>query len=148
MFGYAVFIVTMLVMKLAPDSALGRWLSATLVERPLAKVAAMDRRQVIFLMILVGICLSAETVIAFGSFDLLSLYAWDLTVYLDTMVFVYALAAVARGRAAMRWLALRGSLLLRGRARLRMRRTRAAPHRPEDSADNDDDPASAWALAA
>ncbi|MBO0749582.1 MAG: hypothetical protein J2O44_03990, partial [Porphyrobacter sp.] len=99
MTGYGLFIALMLVMKLSPQSTLGRWLNAALVERPLAKIATMDRRHVIFLVILVGISLFAtDMILVFGSYDLLSLYAWDLTAYLDVMVVAYALAAVARGR--------------------------------------------------
>jgi ABC-type multidrug transport system fused ATPase/permease subunit len=139
----------MLVMKLAPQLAAGRWLNAALVERPLEKIAVMDRRQVIMLMILLGLTLfAADMVMMFGSYDLLTLYAWDLTVYLDTMMVAYALVAVARGRAAVRWVALRGSLLLRQGARSRARRTRAVAAKTQDGADNDDDPAPAWSLTA
>ena len=147
MIGYGFFIVMLLVMKLAPRSPLGRWLNQVLVERPLTKIAGMGRQHMIMLMILVGLCLSAETVMAFGSFDLLTVYAWDLTVYLDTMVIAYALAAVVQARAAARWLALRVSAMMRRGARPRARRVRGAATRHDRSA-NDDDPAPAWGLAA
>ena len=149
MAGYGAFIVALLIMKLAPQSPLGRLLNAALVERPMNKVAAMDRRQVIFLLIVLGVSLFAtDMVLMFGSYDLFTLYAWDLTVYLDVTMLAFAMATVARGRSALRWLALRGSPLLRRGARSRARRTRTASPNPQDRSANDDDPAPAWSLAA
>jgi len=148
MTGYGLFIALMLVMKLAPRSPLARWLNVALVERPLAKIAAMDRRQVIMLLIVVGLSLFAtEAILMLGSYDLVTLYAWDLTMYLDVMVVAYALAAVARARAGVKWFASSAARLLRRGVRSRARRSRSAVRRQDRSA-NDDDPAPARTLAA
>jgi hypothetical protein len=146
MIGYAAFIVAMLVMKLTPPSPLGRWLNLMLVERPLARVAGTDRHRVIFALVMIGILLFAsEALMALGSFDLLTAFAWDLTAYLDVMVVAYALATVGRARAGLKWGAQRASLW-RG-SRPRARRVRSARKR-QDRASNDDDPAPARRLAA
>ena len=148
MIGYGMFIVLVLVMKLTPHSSLGRWLNAALVERPLERLTKMDRRHLIFLLLVIGVALFAsEAIMAMGSFDLFTAFAWDLSVYLDVMVFTYALATIARGRQAARWLALRGALLLRRRPRSRARRS-SAVRKPAERSDNDDDPAPAWRIAA
>jgi ABC-type multidrug transport system fused ATPase/permease subunit len=149
MFGCGVLVAAMLVMKLLPHSPYGEWLNATLVERPLARLAGMDRRHVVFVMIDVGLALFAtDMVFVFGSYDLMALYAWDLTVYLDTMVIAYTLTTVALARSSLRWLTLRASLALRRARRPQARRSRAASLERQDLADNDDDPPPAWALAA
>jgi hypothetical protein len=148
MTGYAVFIVAILVMKLTPRSPFGRWLNLALVERPLARIAAMNRRQVIFALVMVGVLLFAgEAIVALGSFDLLTAFAWDLTAYLDVMAVAYALAGVARARAELKWLALHASRPLRRGPRPRAPRVRGVRKR-QDRASNDDDPASVWRLAA
>jgi hypothetical protein len=143
---YAVFIVVMLVMKLAPRSSLGRWLNLHLVELPLRN---FDYRRVFWLVLLVALAFAmSELLPLLGGTDFLTVYAWDLTVYFDAMVVAYALAAVARVRVGVRWLALRASLLLLRRGpRSRARRTRPV-RKPQDRASNDDDPAPAWSLAA
>jgi hypothetical protein len=149
MLGFVALVAATLVMKFLPHSPYGQWLNTTLVERPLARLAGMDRRHVLFVMILVGLTLFAtDMIFLFGSYDLLALYAWDLTVYLDVTVIAFALATVARGRSTVRWLALRASLALRRAPRPRAKRSRATSTKRKDHVDNDDDPAPAWALAA
>ena len=149
MIGYAVLTVVMLVMKVAPQSPLGRWLNRTLVERPQQKIATMDRRHVMMLMILAAITLFAtDMVFMFGSYDLLTLYAWDLSTYLDVMVLAYALAGAARARATLRSIACRAAAFLRRLPRARAKRLRASAAKPRKRSDNDDEGAGAWALAA
>jgi len=148
MTGYAVFIALMLVMKLAPRSTLGHWLNAGLVERPLAHMATMNRRKAMFLLVLLGLTLFAtDLLFVLGSYDLLTLYVWDLTMYLDVVVIAYALAAVARARSGVKWLASKAVMRLRLKARSRARRSRPAVRRQDRSA-NDDDPAPARLAAA
>jgi hypothetical protein len=141
MTGYGLFIALTLVMKLAPRSPLGRWLNTALVARPLERIARMDRRHVIFALLVIGAVLFAsETIMAIGSFDLITAFAWDLTAYLDVMVITYALAAVARARDGLKALQVRAARTLRRNARPRARRTRLTGRR-QDRASNDDDPA-------
>jgi hypothetical protein len=146
MIGYGVFFVAMLVMKLTPQSPLGRWLNLHLVELPLRN---FDYRRIFWLALFVALAFATSDVLPLvGGTDFLTVYAWDLTVYFDAMVVAYALATVARARAGVRWLALRASLLLLWRGpRSRARRTRPA-RKLRDRVSNDDDPAPAWSLAA
>ena len=150
MAGYGLFLALLMVMRLAPDSALGRMLNRHLVERPLEWLGELDRRQLLYAVSLVAMCLGAGEAIAVIGSDFLAVYAWDLAVYLDAVAVTYALAAVAKTKVAMRAVRLRGASLLGrfGRRARRARRTGAARKVPPDSASNDDDPAPAWALAA
>ena len=47
MAGYGLFLALLMVMRLAPDSALGRMLNRHLVERPLEWLGELDRRQLL-----------------------------------------------------------------------------------------------------
>lgn len=146
MIGYALFVVAMLVMKLTPHSPLGRWLNLHLVELPLRN---FDYRRVLWLALLVVLAFGMSDLLPLlGGTDFLAVYAWDLTVYFDATLVAYALVAVARSRAALRWMGLRARPLVRQVRRPRARRVRSA--RPQDrSANDDDDPrAPAWNLAA
>lgn len=143
MFGYGLVIALMLVMKLAPQSPAGRWLNLHLVELPLQ---SFDYRRLVWLVLLVALAFAASELIPLlGGTDFLTVYAWDLTVYFDAAIVAYALAAVARVRAGVKWIALRASLRLRRSPRARRVRRVA---RPQGRSANDDDPAPACSLAA
>lgn len=144
------FLALIMVMRLAPESALGRVLNRHLVERPLERLGEFDRRQLLYATILVVMCLGAGEAIAVLGPELLGVYAWDLAVYLDAVAVSYALAAVARARTVLRIVRLRSSVFLRPfrRPARRAKRTRTMASRSPSSASNDDDPAPAWARAA
>jgi hypothetical protein len=145
MLGYAMFVIAMLVIKLAPRSPVGRWLNLHLVELPLRN---FDYRRVFWLVLLVALAFAMSDLLPLlGGTDFLTVYAWDLTVYFDAAIIAYALAAVARARAGLKWVTARASLLLRRRPRARARRGGGA-RKPQDRASNDDEPAPAGALAA
>lgn len=150
MAGYGLFVALVMVMKFAPGSMLGGWLNRTLVELPLEKLAGFDQRHMLYTVILVALMLGAgETLALLGSAEFLSIYAWDLAIYLDAVAVSYALAAVARVRSALRWVGLRIALPGRRGKSARDRRTRpVAAERSAHGADNDDDPAPAFRFAA
>lgn len=144
MFGYAVLIVTMVVMKLAPRSSLGRWLNLHLVELPLR---SFDYRRVIWLALFLVLAFGMSDLLPLlGGTDFLAVYAWDMTVYFDATLIAYALVGVARSRSALRWVALRARPLVR-RAAGRARRTRTVSVEPGSGA-NDDEPGPDWSVAA
>ena len=72
MAGYGLFLALLMVMRLAPDSALGRMLNRHLVERPLEWLGELDRRQLLYAVILVAMCLGAGEAIAVIGSDFLA----------------------------------------------------------------------------
>ena len=132
-------------MKLFPQVPLARALHLMLIELPLRKIAVMDRRHLLFGVILVGMLFaSAELIMMLGSADIAMVMAWDASVYVDALLATWALAAVARSKAA--WQALVGLVTrpLRG-ARLRSsRRRRANTGKAANDADED---GGAWVYA-
>jgi hypothetical protein len=145
MIGYAAFIVAMLVMKLTPQSPLGRWLNLHLIELPLQN---FDYRRAFWLVLLVALAFAVSDLLPLlGGTDFLTIYAWDLTVYFDAAIVAYALAAAGRARAGLKWVAVRTSLWRHRRPRSRAWRIRSR-RKAQDRASNDDDPTPAWRLAA
>jgi hypothetical protein len=140
-------IVVTLIMKLFPETPLARSLHRRLVEWPLARLAAMNRRHAIFAVILVGLVFFAsDLLVMLGPADAALGLAWDLSLYVDTLLAAAALAAVARGKIV--W---RASLV---HALRRPRRPRARSRRPLRSrppvrgANGEEGPAWALPLAA
>ncbi|HEX5181790.1 MAG TPA: hypothetical protein VFW19_01435 [Allosphingosinicella sp.] len=143
-------IVATLITKLFPETPLARSLHRALIEWPLARLAAMDRRHAIFVMILVGLVFGAsDLLVMLGPADLILGFAWDVSIYADTLLAAAALAAVARSRIVWRALlvdALRRSNRPRARSRRTLRPRPLAPN--ANDADDGDGPAWALALAA
>ncbi|HEX4737638.1 MAG TPA: hypothetical protein VH331_08760 [Allosphingosinicella sp.] len=138
-------ITATLIMMLFPETPLARSLHRHLVEWPLARLAAMDRRHAIFALILIGLALfGSELLVMLGSADLVVGLAWDVSIYADTLLAAAALAAVARSRLAWRALLVRPSRPRRPRARSR----RALRAKPSARADDEEGPAWSLALAA
>jgi hypothetical protein len=138
-------------MWLFPETPVARHLHRHLVEKPVERLGAFERHKVIFwfvaCIILAG---SAQIVAMLGSAELVTLMAWDLSIYIDAVVATWTLAAVARGKAAYH--SLRSSALrlpnrilrsCRRLVRIRSRRARTAA-KPA----NDDEGLAVWALAA
>ena len=149
---YGLLLALMLVMKLAPQSPLGRWLLHNGVERPLELLGSMQRHHLIIAVLFLGLlAIGGEMIVALGSADLFVLYALDLSLYIDGMLAVMALASVARTRSGF-------ALLRAGTSQLSVRMRRAfgqrskrrrieRPRRGKPSSD-DDHPAPAWSIAA
>ena len=141
---YGLCVTLMLVMRFAPAIPLGAWLNHSLVERPLRRLAALERHHLIFFVLVVLMALAAGEFIAmYGSFEWAMISAFDLSVYLDAVVVTAALGATAKLRGAVQ--ALRARLALRrgqSRSGARPRRVRSASRRrPPAPSANDDEPA-------
>lgn len=143
---YGLCVALMLVMRLAPDSGLGRWLNRCLVAEPLALVARIERHHLIFVIVVAVMALAAGEVLAIYG-PLASAAAMDISIYLDVTAVTIALATVARLRSALQSVQVKLAGLPVPRRAARRRRTRAAGKRPGKSA-NDDDPAFGFHLAA
>ncbi len=119
--GFVLLVIAM--MKLFPELPTSRTLHRALVEEPLARIAAMGRRHLIYAAVLIGMMFAgAELVMLLGSADLMMLMAWDVSLYVDALIATWTLSAVMRGKAAWRALARRFLRPLRRAPRSRRRR--------------------------
>ena len=67
---YGLCFALMAVMRLAPQSPLGRWLNLNFIQEPLTRMAALERHQVIYLVIASVMLLAAsETIAIFGTLN-------------------------------------------------------------------------------
>src|SRR3569833_526788 len=93
--------MAMLVLRLFPDTPTARFLHRWLAEKPAAWIAGVERKQVIFLLLIVAavmILREAAPMLA-GTSELALFGLWDASVYLDVVMAGWTLAALARGRA-------------------------------------------------
>jgi hypothetical protein len=151
MIGYAMFIVAMLVMKLAPQSPAGRWLNAALVERPMRLFGRFERHHLIFLVLIAMLAMvGTEVIFALGSVDFAVIYALDVSLYVDGLLMTVALASLVRTRSAAATLRTGAKLrVARLRRRFDRRRVRSASVRQDGpAAANEDDPVPRLSLAA
>lgn len=138
-------LLVIVTMKLFPRVPVSRMLHQMLVEAPLAALATMSRRHMIFGLILVAMLFAgAELIMMLGSADVVMVLAWDVSLYVDAVIAAWALAAVARSRAA--WQALAGIVTwpLRAEGPRTSRRRRA---NTEKAANDSDEDGGAWAYA-
>jgi hypothetical protein len=137
------------IMRLFPETDLGRWLHLHMVELPLATIARLERKHILFLFVVIG---AAQPLMMMGAADLALVIAWDMAVYADVALAAYAAAALARTRAAWQHLRSRTAYWLRRPfTRTRPRAPSAPRRRPQQPAkpSNDDDrPAFPLRLAA
>jgi hypothetical protein len=133
--------LSLLVMKLYPETPFAQLLHLWLVERPLKAAARLERKHLILVAI---ILFSGPSLAAFGSAEIAMLYAVDLSLYVDAVV-VTSLSAFAASLKSGWGAFIRGAgRTLRFRPGKRSRRVRAA-HKA-NTASNDDEPA--WARVA
>jgi hypothetical protein len=143
---YGFCLALMLVMRLAPDSPLGRWLNHNIVQEPLARAAALERHHLIFLAIASVMLLAVgETIAIYGTFEWAMISAFDLSIYLDAVAVTAVFGVAARFRGVMQVLRGRGGVRARPKRAARRRRTRAGARKPPTKSANDDDPAPAFA---
>ncbi len=137
------FALSMLVMKLYPDTLLARSLHLWLVERPLQMADKFERKHLILVAI---ILFSGPSLAALGSAEVAMLYAVDLSLYVDA-VLVTSLSAFAASIKSGWARFVRGAgRRLRGHRRgTRSRRVRT-PQGRRRAPSNDDEPA--WARMA
>ena len=137
-----------LTMKLFPRVQVSRMLHHMLVEAPLAAIARMSRRHLIFgVVLLATLFAGAELIVMLGSADVAMVLAWDVSLYVDALLAAWALAAVARGKAAWQALAAIVTRPLRAARRRAPRRRRAATGKAANDSDEDGG-ARVYALAA
>jgi ABC-type multidrug transport system fused ATPase/permease subunit len=87
----------MLVMTLFPETAFARTLKRFLVDLPVQRAAALDRRQVIYALALIAMFLLAQDMIMLlGSVDMAMVYAWDLSLYVDAILAATAVVVSSR----------------------------------------------------
>jgi hypothetical protein len=128
-----------LVMRLFPLTPAARWLHLHMVELPLAWLGRLERKHILFLI--VGAA-AAQPLMMMGAADVAMIVAWDMTLYVDAAIAVYAAAAFAKSKAAFLHMRSRASdWLRRPFARARPRTPSAPRRRPERpaKASNDED---------
>lgn len=97
-----VALVLVLLLHVGPDTPFYRALRVCLVERPAKRLAAMERHDVMLLIILPAIFLTGgELLLLFGP-EFLALYAANLAFYLDAMIMSALLATTTALRTVAR----------------------------------------------
>jgi hypothetical protein len=137
---FALFLAGLIaVMLFAPDTDIARWLHRSTVQEPLDRLARLERKHILFLI--VGL-FAIQAYAAVLPAELAIALAWDMTAYVDAMIATWALSTFARLNSMKAWAAVRVAALLAPFRRLRMRARRTRPMRPEarQPAANDDDP--------
>ncbi len=139
-------LLAIVTMKLFPRVPVSRNLHHMLAEAPLAALARMSRRHLLFGVILVGMMLfvSAELIMMLGSADVVMVMAWDVSLYVDAVIAAWTLAAVSRSKAA--WQAFAAIATAPFRA-ARRRAPRRRPAGTEKAANDSDEDGGAWARA-
>ncbi len=143
----ALLALLLLTMKLFPDVPVVRAIHDVLVVKPVAWLDALERRHMIFALVFIGIALGGfEMIAVLGSTDVAALLAWDISLYLDTVIAVWTMATIGKVRGAAAYLRGRiaGALGRRPSARTRKRRARVAATR-KPANDSDADGGLAWA---
>lgn len=137
---FALFLAGLIAMMLfAPDTDIARWLHRATVQDPLDRLARLERKHILFLV--VGL-FAIQAYAAVLPAELAIVLAWDMTAYVDAMIATWALSTFARLNSMKAWAAVRMAALLAPFRRLRMRARRSRPVRPKarKPAANDDDP--------
>ncbi|WP_109808688.1 hypothetical protein [Sphingosinithalassobacter portus] len=138
----------LLTMKLFPDVPVVRAIHDSLIVKPLAWLDSLERRHMLFALVFIGIALGGfEMIAVLGSADVAALLAWDISLYLDTVIAVWTMSTIGKARGAAAYLRSRiaGLLSRRPSARTRKRRARVAAARKPA---NDSDADGGWAWAA
>ena len=137
---FALFLAGLIaVMLFAPDTDIARWLHRATVQEPLDRLARLERKHLLFLI--VGL-FAIQAYAAVLPAELAIALAWDMTAYVDAMIATWALSTFARFHSMKAWAAVRMEALLAPFRRFRMRARRSRPVRSEGRkrAANDDDP--------
>jgi hypothetical protein len=141
-----VLLMVTMITRLFPETPLAHWLHRWFVERPLARLATMERRHAICAIVLIAVALGAsDLVLMLGSSDLVLAATWDFSLYVDTLIAAWTIAAVARGKTAWKTLLVQ-KIQRRGRPRARSRRS--VRPRSSSTANDEDGPGRVMAIAA
>lgn len=135
----------LLAMLAAPETVFGRMCHRQLVERPVARLDALTRKDLLFGVLLLAIMFGGGEMIVLLGPEFATAYALELSVYFDAMIFAWTLAGVARARQAV--FVTRLALRRGGRSMAARRRRRQRVAQGDRGAANDDDPAPALVAA-
>lgn len=90
-------IAVLITMRLFPETPTARALHEYLVEQPLAWVSRVDRRKLLYGAMLALLMFSFwEAIAVFGSMDLITVYAFDMALYLDAVIAIATISATTR----------------------------------------------------
>ena len=143
----AVSIILLLIFtRLAGNTDGGRWLHRRIVEWPIAEVERIERKHFLFLVVGFAAMYGLAPIV---SADLAMIAAWDVTIYLDAALTVWSAAVLVRAKGGWQSTSARLAAMMSVR-RLgpriwRVVRTPTAAHGPKKAANDDPDPAIAWA---
>ena len=76
----------LLVMLVIPDSPLGRVLHRQLVERPLERLAQLERHHLIYAVIIGSMMIAGGEAVAIAGPELVAMWALDVSIYLDAVL--------------------------------------------------------------
>lgn len=100
------FAIALLIAKLFPTTPSGRWLHLTLVETPVVWLSRVERKHVIFMLILL---FAGQALAMAAPLELVLIYAFDVSVYLDVVVAVGTFSAANRAKLA--WTTLKAAVM-------------------------------------
>lgn len=122
-----------------PETAIGRLLRQGMIVAPARLLARIERRQMLFIGIMaLVVVLGAGSIAGVLSADLAMLAAWDASLYVDTLIAVWTVAAVSRGGGMARAVHAPIAAIVRGRRGGRARRVRGAAASRRQPANDDE----------
>jgi hypothetical protein len=131
------------VMWAFPETSMGRWLNTILVERPLAWLSRLKRRDLIFLLVMAALLLAAgDFIVVFGASELVAIGV-NLSFYFDAVLVTSAAAIAAAAATACRRVRARLSIWRRAAAQRRAVR-QSRPRRARRPKSRDDEDAAGW----
>lgn len=134
------FIVIWIILLRWPDTAIGQALRRMMIIAPARILNGVERRQVLFIgIMLLVVLVGAGSIAGVMSADLAMLAAWDASLYVDTLIAVWTVAAVSRGGGAFRLIGARIAATFRGRQAGRTRRSRRTGATARKPANDDED---------
>jgi hypothetical protein len=93
----AVVLGALLIMQFFPETTVAQFLHKHLVKRPTIWFAKLQRHDVLFALLLIGLLLlGGEYIAVLGTGDLLLIYAMDLALYTDALIAVSTIAAATK----------------------------------------------------
>lgn len=145
-------LTALLVIRTGPESLLGRALRRPLVDWPAQQLAQLTRGRIITLvcfglLISAGIAVIGKEAMQIMTMAMPETLAWLATFDLSVLVDALVAAALLSAQVRLRGTAIRLRTPRQGAGRQR-RAARARRRSRPAKADNEDDPAASWALAA
>lgn len=128
--------IVVIILKLFPRSSLAVFLHRHLVERPVERLASVERHHIVFALLVIAALLIAQDLLPVaGPADMAFAFLWDVSIYLD-------LTGVALAVTALRWTKVIWTLarpVPRKSGLARCPRPRSRTTKPIAKPSNDDD---------